>query len=179
MPSLTLELLTFDFKHFCFKNAGLTLGCHRHSMYPSDFIIGQNQVYSLIRFGEKQLSPNLTMLVNTVWWVPTLSVRGLLLPWLVADSRLCKLSLQLIFVTLFLEHLDRALLPGARWRRLFRAWARLPFLWRGQTSATAPEARWTPYWVGWLSWGLLRSTCGLAIWCWGWSTNSSSLICLR
>ena len=34
------------------------------------------------------------------WWAPVVLVWGLLLPWLVADSRLCKLSLQLIFVTL-------------------------------------------------------------------------------
>ena len=34
------------------------------------------------------------------WWAPAVSVWGLLLPWLMVDSRLCKLSLQLIFVTL-------------------------------------------------------------------------------
>ena len=33
------------------------------------------------------------------WWAPAVSVWGLLLPWLMADSHLCKLSLQLIFVT--------------------------------------------------------------------------------
>ena len=32
------------------------------------------------------------------WWTPAVSVWGLLLPWLMADPRLCKLSLQLIFV---------------------------------------------------------------------------------
>ena len=34
------------------------------------------------------------------WWVPAVSIWGVLLPWLMADSRLCKLSLQLVFVTL-------------------------------------------------------------------------------
>ena len=33
-------------------------------------------------------------------WVPAVSVWGLRLPWLMADARLCKLSLQLVFVTL-------------------------------------------------------------------------------
>ena len=34
------------------------------------------------------------------WKAPTVSVWGLLLPWLMVDSRLCKLSLQLLFATL-------------------------------------------------------------------------------
>ena len=34
------------------------------------------------------------------WWAPAVSVWGLWLPWLRPDSHLCKLSLQLIFVTL-------------------------------------------------------------------------------
>ena len=34
------------------------------------------------------------------WWALTVLAWGLLLPWLMADSRLCKLPLQLIFVTL-------------------------------------------------------------------------------
>ena len=72
----------------------------------------------------------------------------------------------------FLEHHDHAFLFGAYWRRLLWACIHLPFLWCGQPSAAAPEARWTLWWAGWLSWGLLRSTCGLAIWCEGWSASS-------
>ena len=34
------------------------------------------------------------------WWAPAVSTWGILLPWLMADSRLCKLSLQLVFVKL-------------------------------------------------------------------------------
>ena len=34
------------------------------------------------------------------WWAPTVSVWGFLLPWLMADSHLLKLSLQLVFVML-------------------------------------------------------------------------------
>ena len=34
------------------------------------------------------------------WWSPTVLVWGLLLPWLIVDSCLCKLSLQLIFMML-------------------------------------------------------------------------------
>ena len=34
------------------------------------------------------------------WWAPAVLIWGLLLPWLMADSCLCNLSLQLIFVTL-------------------------------------------------------------------------------
>ena len=67
----------------------------------------------------------------------------------------------------FLEHHDRAFLLGVRWRRLLCACARLPSLRRGQPSAAAPEARWTLCWAGRLSWGLLRLTCSLAIWCQG------------
>ena len=52
------------------------------------------------------------------WWAPAVSVWGLLLPWLRVDSHVCKLSLQMVFVTLFLEHYDRAFLLGACWRRL-------------------------------------------------------------
>ena len=72
----------------------------------------------------------------------------------------------------FFGHHDRAVLPGARWRGLLWACVRLPSLWRGQPSAAAPEAKWTLCWAGWLSWGLLRSTRGLAIWCQGWSASS-------
>ena len=48
------------------------------------------------------------------WWVPTVSVWGLLLPWLLADSILCKLSLQLVFGTLL----------GASWL-CFPSWSLL------------------------------------------------------
>ena len=72
----------------------------------------------------------------------------------------------------FLEHHDHTFLLGACWRRLLWACVRLPSSWRGQPSAAAPEAGWTLCWGGWLSWGLLCSTCGLAIWCQGWSASS-------
>ena len=62
----------------------------------------------------------------------------------------------------FLEHHDQAFLLGAHWRRLLWACVHLPSLWCGQPSAATPEARWT---LCWLSWGLLRLTRGLAIWC--------------
>ena len=74
----------------------------------------------------------------------------------------------------FLEHHDCAFLLEARWKRLLWAcvrlpslWrgVRLPSLWRGQPSTAAPEARWILCWAGWISWGLLHSTHGLAIWC--------------
>ena len=74
----------------------------------------------------------------------------------------------------FLEHFDRSFLLGACWRRLLWACVRLPSLWHCQPSAAAPEARWTLWRAGWFSWGLLRSTRGLAIWCQGWSAGSVS-----
>ena len=72
----------------------------------------------------------------------------------------------------FLEHHDHTFLLGACWRRLLWACKCLPSLWRGQPSAAAPEARWTLCWAGLLSWALLHSTHGLAIWCQGWSASS-------
>ena len=71
------------------------------------------------------------------WGWPAVSVWGLLLPWLMADSRLCKLFLQLIFVTSFLEHHDRAFLLGALWSRLIWACVRLPSLLRGHSATGA------------------------------------------
>ena len=52
----------------------------------------------------------------------------------------------------FLEHHDHTFLLGARWRRLLWAHVRLPYLWRGQPSASVGEARWTLCWAGWFSW---------------------------
>ena len=72
----------------------------------------------------------------------------------------------------FLEHHNCAFLLGARWRRLLWACVCLPSLWRGQPWAPALGARWTLCWAGWLSWGLLDLTCGLAIWRQGWNASS-------
>ena len=47
----------------------------------------------------------------------------------------------------FLDHHNRAFLLGARWRRLLWACICLLSLWRGQSSAAAPEARWTLCWA--------------------------------
>ena len=72
----------------------------------------------------------------------------------------------------FLEHHNHTFLLVAHWRRLLFACLCLPSMWCGQQSAAAPEARWTLYWVGWLSWGLLHLTSGLAIWCQGCCVSS-------
>ena len=72
----------------------------------------------------------------------------------------------------FLECYDLDFLLGAHWRRLLWEWVCVPLLWCGQPSATAPEARWTICWAGWLSWGLLCLTSSLAIWCQRWSASS-------
>ena len=71
-----------------------------------------------------------------------------------------------------LEHRDHTVLLGAHLRRLLWSCMCLPSLRHGQPSAAALEARWTPCWADWLSWGLLRLTRCLAIWCQGWSANS-------
>ena len=92
--------------------------------------------------------------VTDGWFPPVLAV---------SSAGLCDASLEL--------H-DRAFLLGARWGRLLWACVRLPALWRGQPSAAAPEARWTLSRAGWLSWGLLRLTRGLAIWCQIWRVSS-------
>ena len=101
------------------------------------------------------------------WWAHTVSVGGLLLPWHGLVSPVQVVS-TVGFCNAFSEHHDRAFFLLARWRRLLWARVHLPSLWRGQPSATAPEARWTLRYAGWLSWGLLRLTRSLAIWCQGW-----------
>ena len=63
----------------------------------------------------------------------------------------------------FLERHAHAVVFGALWRRLLRAYVCLPSLRRGQPSAAAPEARWALCWAGWFCWGLLFLTRSLAI----------------
>ena len=55
---------------------------------PTSFLCGFMPLYLQLTTGLSQ------------WWAPTVSVWGLLLTWLTAYSRLCKVSLQLIFVTI-------------------------------------------------------------------------------
>ena len=94
--------------------------------------------------------------------------------WLMADSCLCMLFLQLVFImlswssTIVLSFLELAE-EDCFWHAHY--WI-LPSLWHGQPSAAAPEARWTLCWASWLSWGLLHLTRGLAIWCQEWSAGS-------
>ena len=77
-------------------------------------------------------------------------VWGLLLPWLTVDSRRCKLSSPGLCYA-FSEYHNHAFLLLTRWRRRLWACVSLPSLRRGQPNATAPEARWTLSWAGWLS----------------------------
>ena len=92
-----------------------------------------------------------------------------------ANSRLCKLSLQLIFVTLtcsttiassFLELAEEVCFGHAYVFYLYDV--------RGQPSRafTAPEARWALCWAGRHSGRLLRLKLSLAIWCQTLSTSS-------
>ena len=50
------------------------------------------------------------------WWVPAVSVWGLMLPWLMADTCLCKLSLIAYIYSVSTKHRD---LHPARWPVLF------------------------------------------------------------
>ena len=97
---------------------------------------------------------------------------GLLLPWLIANSRLCKLSIHLIFVALswsatvspsFLERTGEDCFGHAY---VFHPCECC------QPSAAVPEARRTLFWAGCLSWVFLRLTRILAIWCQGWNVSS-------
>ena len=85
-------------------------------------------------------------------------ILAILLPWLMADSRLCKLSLQFIFVMLsWSATITLSFLKLAKKTTLSM---------RTSSILVTPEARWTVCWAGWLSWGLLRWTRSLAIqWC--------------
>ena len=88
---------------------------------------------------------------------------------------LCKLSLQLVFVSFL----------GAP-RSRFPSWSSLKKTALGmctssilvmcdsQPSAAAPEARWTLCWASLLA----RLTCSLAIWCQGWSASSTGYLLL-
>ena len=64
------------------------LGCCMFSLPPASFLCGFMPLCLKLMNGFSQ------------WWAPAVSVWGLLLPWLTADSHLCNLSLQLVFVTL-------------------------------------------------------------------------------
>ena len=64
---------------------------------------------------------------------------------------LCKLSLQLIFVTLSWSTTIALSFLELAEKRLLWACVRFPSLRRGQPSAAALEARWTLCWTGWLS----------------------------
>ena len=119
-----------------------------HSMLPRSY----NWLFSLMSTSCLGLRPPAAM--TDGWFLPVQAV---------SSAGLCNT---------FLEHHNCAFLLGAYWRRLLWACIHIPSLWRGQSRAVAPEARWTLGWAGWLSWGLLCSTHGLAIWCQGWSASS-------
>ena len=57
------------------------------------------------------------------WWMPTVSVWSLQLPWLMVDSRLFMLSFQLVFMTLFLGAIRSLFLSRTRWRWLLPIYA--------------------------------------------------------
>ena len=147
---------TLDRRRFGMRMVGMLLALSASCVFPLRLYASlpwtYNWLFSLMSSSCLGLRPSAAM---TDGWFPPVQA--------VSSADLCNA---------FLEHHDRAFLLGARWRRLLLACVRFPSLWGGQPSAAAPEARWIVCWAGWLSWGLLRSTRGLAIWFQGWSASS-------
>ena len=95
------------------------------------------------------------------------------LPWPIFDSCQCKLSLQLVFVTL--SDSTKIMHPLRFLRKTAFGILCLPSLWCGQPRMTEPETRWTLRWAGdSLEDRLFCLTCRLAIWCQVQNTSGTS-----
>ena len=107
------------------------------------------------------------------WWAPAVSVWSLLLSWLMANTRLCKLSLQLIFVALsWSTTVSLSFLELTEEDCFGHAYVFHP---RDVASPAQLHLKQDGHfcWANWLSQGLLlRSARGLAIWCHGWNLSS-------